>query len=33
MADITLLDLNMLFMRHGEEIERELHAPHSERNT
>lgn len=27
MADITLLNLNMLFMRYGEEIERELHVP------
>jgi hypothetical protein len=26
-ADITLLNLNMLFMRYGEEIERELHVP------
>jgi radical SAM superfamily enzyme YgiQ (UPF0313 family) len=27
MADITLINLNMLFMRYGEEIERELHVP------
>jgi len=27
MADITLVNLNMLFMRYGEEIERELHVP------
>lgn len=27
MADITLINLNMLFMRHGEEVERELHVP------
>ena len=27
MADITLVNLNMLFMRHGEEVERELHVP------
>ncbi len=27
MADITLLNLNMLFMRYGEEIEREAHVP------
>ncbi len=26
-ADITLLNLNMLFMRYGEEIDRELHVP------
>lgn len=26
-ADITLVNLNMLFMRYGEEIERELHVP------
>ncbi len=26
-ADITLVNLNMLFMRFGEEIERELHVP------
>ncbi len=26
-ADITLLNLNMLFMRYGEEVERELHVP------
>ena len=26
-ADITLINLNMLFMRYGEEIERELHVP------
>ena len=27
MADMTLVNLNMLFMRYGEEIERELHVP------
>ncbi len=27
MADLTLINLNMLFMRYGEEIERELHVP------
>ena len=27
MADITLVNLNMLFMRYGEKIERELHVP------
>lgn len=27
MADITLVNLNMLFMRYGEEIDRELHVP------
>lgn len=27
MADITLLNLNMLFMRYGEQVERELHVP------
>lgn len=27
MADITLVNLNMLFMRYGEEIEREAHVP------
>ncbi len=27
MADITLINLNMLFMRYGQEIERELHVP------
>ena len=27
MADITLVNLNMLFMRYGEEVERELHVP------
>jgi radical SAM superfamily enzyme YgiQ (UPF0313 family) len=27
MADITLVNLNMLFMRYGEGIERELHVP------
>ena len=27
MPDITLINLNMLFMRYGEEIERELHVP------
>ncbi len=27
MADITLVNLNMLFMRYGEQIERELHVP------
>jgi radical SAM superfamily enzyme YgiQ (UPF0313 family) len=27
MSDITLVNLNMLFMRYGEEIERELHVP------
>lgn len=26
-ADVTLLNLNMLFMRYGEEVERELHVP------
>jgi anaerobic magnesium-protoporphyrin IX monomethyl ester cyclase len=26
-ADLTLVNLNMLFMRYGEEIERELHVP------
>jgi anaerobic magnesium-protoporphyrin IX monomethyl ester cyclase len=26
-ADITLINLNMLFMRYGEQIERELHVP------
>ncbi|MBN2005868.1 MAG: B12-binding domain-containing radical SAM protein [Anaerolineae bacterium] len=26
-ADITLVNLNMLFLRYGEEIERELHVP------
>ncbi|HUS48309.1 MAG TPA: radical SAM protein [Phycisphaerae bacterium] len=26
-ADITLVNLNMLFMRYGQEIERELHVP------
>ncbi len=26
-ADITLINLNMLFMRFGEEVERELHVP------
>ncbi len=26
-ADITLINLNMLFMRYGEEVERELHVP------
>ena len=26
-ADITLVNLNMLYMRYGEEIERELHVP------
>lgn len=26
-ADITLLNLNLLFMRYGQEIERELHVP------
>ena len=26
-ADMTLVNLNMLFMRYGEEIERELHVP------
>ncbi len=26
-ADITLVNLNMLFMRYGEEVERELHVP------
>ncbi len=26
-ADITLVNLNMLFMRYGEEIERDLHVP------
>lgn len=27
MPDITLINLNMLFMRYGEEVERELHVP------
>jgi len=27
MADLTLVNLNMLFMRYGEQIERELHVP------
>jgi radical SAM superfamily enzyme YgiQ (UPF0313 family) len=27
MADITLINLNMLFMRYGEKVERELHVP------
>jgi radical SAM superfamily enzyme YgiQ (UPF0313 family) len=27
MADITLINLNMLFLRYGERIERELHVP------
>lgn len=27
MADLTLLNLNMLFMRYGEEIEKEAHVP------
>ena len=27
MADITLVNLNMLYMRYGEEVERELHVP------
>jgi anaerobic magnesium-protoporphyrin IX monomethyl ester cyclase len=27
MADITLVNLNMLFMRYGEKVERELHVP------
>jgi radical SAM superfamily enzyme YgiQ (UPF0313 family) len=27
MADITLVNLNMLFMRYGEQVERELHVP------
>jgi anaerobic magnesium-protoporphyrin IX monomethyl ester cyclase len=27
MPDLTLVNLNMLFMRYGEEIERELHVP------
>jgi len=27
MSDITLVNLNMLFMRYGQEIERELHVP------
>lgn len=27
MPDITLINLNMLFMRYGEEIDRELHVP------
>jgi radical SAM superfamily enzyme YgiQ (UPF0313 family) len=27
MPDITLINLNMLFMRYGEEIERECHVP------
>ncbi len=27
MADITLINLNMLFVRYGEQIERELHVP------
>jgi radical SAM superfamily enzyme YgiQ (UPF0313 family) len=26
-ADLTLVNLNMLFMRYGEEVERELHVP------
>src|SRR5512144_2165073 len=26
-ADITLINLNMLFMRYGEQIERERHVP------
>ena len=26
-ADLTLINLNMLFMRYGEEVERELHVP------
>ena len=26
MPDITLVNLNMLFMRYGEEVERELHV-------
>lgn len=27
MADLTLINLNMLFMRYGEKVERELHVP------
>ncbi|HUW31057.1 MAG TPA: radical SAM protein [Planctomycetota bacterium] len=27
MADITLVNLNMLYMRHGQDVERELHVP------
>ncbi|MBN2192819.1 MAG: radical SAM protein [Polyangiaceae bacterium] len=27
MADITLINLNMLFVRYGEQVERELHVP------
>ncbi|HOD84835.1 MAG TPA: hypothetical protein PKG77_25750, partial [Phycisphaerae bacterium] len=27
MPDLTLVNLNMLFMRYGQEIERELHVP------
>ena len=27
MADITLINLNMLFLRYGEEIDRERHVP------
>jgi radical SAM superfamily enzyme YgiQ (UPF0313 family) len=27
MADITLVNLNMLFMRYGEQVDRELHVP------
>ena len=27
MADVTLVNLNMLFIRYGEQIERELHVP------
>lgn len=27
MADITLINLNMLFMRYGEQVDRELHVP------
>ena len=27
MADLTLVNLNMLFMRYGETIDRELHVP------
>lgn len=27
MADMTLINLNMLFMRYGEQVERELHVP------
>jgi len=26
-ADLTLVNLNMLFMRYGEEVERERHVP------